>query len=181
MPKEAVTPAEIPTPQVEKQANEISDREIEQYIQDQSDWSTLNRGSRQPFLRRTRRQNGRHGQHRRPRRLASRKNSTRQWDLVEVEDRIRRAGRVLIDWVGDDGYIRDPIETIAQAPPRRPHRKRSRGRHPRPPATPRTRRHLRPQPPGMPAPPNRRLGTRQAISISPSPASSSPPTCTISK
>jgi RNA polymerase sigma-54 factor len=38
----------------------------------------------------------------------------RQWDLVDLGDRIRRAGHVLIDWVTDDGYIRDPIETIAE-------------------------------------------------------------------
>src|ERR1035437_6917061 len=39
---------------------------------------------------------------------------TRQWDMVEVDDRIRRAGYVLIDWVGDAGYVREPMETIAE-------------------------------------------------------------------
>ncbi len=113
MPREVVTPAEVTTPQVEKQASEISDREIEQYIQDQSDWSTLNRGSRQ---RSTGERDAKMDAmaNTAARGASLQEELTRQWDLVEVEDRIRRAGYVLIDWVTDDGYIRDTLETITQ-------------------------------------------------------------------
>ncbi len=113
VPKEAVTPAEITTPQVEKQASDISDREIDQYLQDQSDWSSLNRGSRQ-------RSSGERDAkmdamaNTAARGASLQEELTRQWDLVDIEDRIRRAGYVLIDWVGDDGYIRDSLETICE-------------------------------------------------------------------
>ena len=69
---------------------------------------------------------------------------TRQWDLVDVDDRIRRAGYVLIDWVDDDGYIREPMETIGEHLPADLDHPRPPGRPPHPPATPRTRRHLPP-------------------------------------
>jgi RNA polymerase sigma-54 factor len=113
VPKEAVAPAEVTTQQAEKQANDISDREIDQYLQDQSDWSSLNRGSRQ-------RSSGERDAkmdamaNTAARGASLQEELTRQWDLVEVEDRIRRAGYVLIDWVGDDGYIRDSMETICE-------------------------------------------------------------------
>jgi RNA polymerase sigma-54 factor len=113
MPKEVVTPAEVTTPQVQKQANDISDREIDQYLQDQSDWSSLNRSSRQ-------RSSGERDAkmdamaNTAARGASLQEELTRQWDLVEVEDRIRRAGYVAIDWVGDDGYIRDTMETVCQ-------------------------------------------------------------------
>jgi RNA polymerase sigma-54 factor len=115
MPKEAVTPpsadANGTTPSDNKP--EITDREIEQYVQDQADWASLNRGSRM------------RGSGERDAKMDAMANTAargaslqeelhRQWDLVDVDDRIRRAGRILIDWVGDDGYIRDPLETIAQ-------------------------------------------------------------------
>ncbi|NNM86460.1 MAG: RNA polymerase factor sigma-54 [Phycisphaerales bacterium] len=40
-----------------------------------------------------------------------------QWSLVDVDDRIRRAGDILIDWVDQDGYIRDPLDTICRTLP----------------------------------------------------------------
>ncbi|HEY4328284.1 MAG TPA: RNA polymerase factor sigma-54 [Phycisphaerae bacterium] len=110
IPKEAVTPA---TETAANEPKEISDREIEQYLQDQSDWSSINRGTR-----------GRSSGERdakmdamantAARGLSLQEELSRQWDLVDMEPRIRRAGYVLIDWVADDGYIRDPIETITQ-------------------------------------------------------------------
>ena len=112
MPKEVVAPPDPTTPQAEAKA-EISDREIEQYMHDQADWSMLNRSSR------PRSSGERDAKMDAMANTAARGDSlqeelARQWDLVDVEDRIRRAGYLLIDWVGDDGYIRDPIETIAQ-------------------------------------------------------------------
>ncbi len=114
MPKEAVTAPELPqTPSEINQAADISDREIEQYVQDQSDWASLNRGSR------TRGSGERDAKmdamaNTAARGVSLQEELSRQWDLVEAEDRIRRAGYVLIDWVSDDGYLRDPIETIAE-------------------------------------------------------------------
>jgi RNA polymerase sigma-54 factor len=115
MPKEAVSPPEVNGQAAASTETkpEISDREIEQYVQDQADWSSMNRGTRS------------RGAGERDAKMDAMANTaargaslqeelSRQWDLVEVEDRIRRAGRVLIDWVSDDGYIRDPIETIAE-------------------------------------------------------------------
>ena len=118
MPAEVVTPPETPVPagtdvKDPAAANEISDREIEQYLQDQSDWSSMNRGMR------SRSSGERDAKMDAMANTAARGDSlqeelTRQWDLVEVDDRIRRAGYVLIDWVDDDGYIREPMETIGE-------------------------------------------------------------------
>jgi RNA polymerase sigma-54 factor len=109
MPQEAVTPPESAPGQPEK--SEISDREIEQFLSDQSDWS--NRGSR---IRSTGERDAKMDAmaNTAARGASLQEELTRQWDLVEVEDRIRRAGHILIDWVGDDGYIRDPIEKITE-------------------------------------------------------------------
>jgi RNA polymerase sigma-54 factor len=93
--------------------NDVTDREIEAYMRDQADWSALGRGTRP-------RSSGE-----RDAKMDAMANTaapadsleeelTRQWDLVEVEPRIHRAGYLLIEWVDDDGYIRDPIETIGQ-------------------------------------------------------------------
>ena len=113
MPKEVVTAETTPNgAQTATAENDISDREIEQYLKDQSDWSTL-RGSRS------------RGSGERDAKMDAMANTaargaslqeelTSQWDLVEVEDRIRRAGYVLIDWVTDDGYLREPLESIAE-------------------------------------------------------------------
>jgi RNA polymerase sigma-54 factor len=110
IPQEAV-PA--PTPAEVEQKNDITDREIEAYMKDQADWSSLNRGSR------SRSSGERDAKMDAMANTAARGASlqeelTAQWDLVEVENRIRRAGYVLLDWVTDDGYLREPIETIAQ-------------------------------------------------------------------
>jgi RNA polymerase sigma-54 factor len=114
MPKEAVAPQEVNAQATtDNKTSEISDREIEQYIQDQADWSSMNRGSRS-------RGNGERDAkmdamaNTAARGASLQEELTRQWDLVDVEPRIRRAGYVLIDWVSDDGYIRDSIDTIAQ-------------------------------------------------------------------
>jgi RNA polymerase sigma-54 factor len=37
-----------------------------------------------------------------------------QWVLVDVPDRILEAGKVLIEWVDDDGYIRDSLDSICR-------------------------------------------------------------------
>jgi len=103
MPKEATPePAEKP---------DISDREIEAYIQDQADWSAL-KGNR------VRSSGERDAKMDAMANTAARGASLqeeleRQWDLVEAEDRIKRAGRVLLDYVTDDGYLREPVENIA--------------------------------------------------------------------
>jgi len=113
MPKEVSAAPETTQASEDKQQAEISDREIEQYVQDQADWSQLNRGTRS-------RSSGERDAkmdamaNTAARSISLQEELTRQWDMVDVEDRIRRAGYVVIDWVGDDGYIRDPIETIAQ-------------------------------------------------------------------
>jgi RNA polymerase sigma-54 factor len=113
IPKEATAPAEATTPQEEKQVSEISDREIDQYMQDQADWATLNRGSR---VRQTGERDAKMDAmaNTAARGASLQEELTRQWDLVEVEDRIRRAGYVLIDWVTDAGLIVDPLEKIAE-------------------------------------------------------------------
>ncbi len=109
MPKEAVTPPEAQNGEAEKP--EISDREIEQFLSDQTDWS--NRGSR---MRSSGERDAKMDAmaNTAARGASLQEELTRQWDLVEVEDRIRRAGYVLIDWVTDDGYIRDPMEKITE-------------------------------------------------------------------
>ena len=40
-----------------------------------------------------------------------------QWNLVDVDPAIRRAGQVLIDWVDEDGYIRDSLDVICRELP----------------------------------------------------------------
>jgi len=113
MPKEAVTP-ETPA---DTERKEITDREIEQYVRDQADFSYLNRGSG------SRNSGERDAKMDAMANTAARGESlqeelTRQWDMAEVDEKTRRAGRILIDWVDDDGYIRDPLETIgANLPP----------------------------------------------------------------
>jgi RNA polymerase sigma-54 factor len=114
MPKEAVTPPEPANQTTEEQKSaEISDREIEQYLQDQSDWASINRGSR---VRSTGERDAKMDAmaNTAARGASLQEELLRQWDLVDVDDTTRRAGYVLIDWVADDGYIRDPIETIAE-------------------------------------------------------------------
>jgi len=112
IPKEAVEPAQTPE-QKETAANDISDREIEQYLRDQQDMNYLNRGNRS------------RGSGERDAKMDAMANTAargaslqeeliRQWDLVEAEDRIRRAGAILLDWVDDEGYIRDPLEKIGE-------------------------------------------------------------------
>ena len=116
IPKEAVLPAadaNSQTAAAEDTAKaEISDREIEQYLKDQSDFSSLNRISRKGSGERDAKMDAMANTAARGASLQE--ELTSQWDLVDVEDRIRRAGYVLIDWVADDGYIRDPIEKIAE-------------------------------------------------------------------
>jgi RNA polymerase sigma-54 factor len=114
IPQDSVQPLEAAAGETAQK--EISDREVEQYMQDQADWSSLNRGSRS------------RGSGERDAKMDAMANTVargkslqeelqEQWDLVETEGRIRRAGYILIDWVGDDGYIRDSLETIAQQLP----------------------------------------------------------------
>jgi RNA polymerase sigma-54 factor len=92
---------------------DISDREIEAYMRDQADWSALNRGNR---VRSSGERDAKmDAMANTPARSESlQEELTRQWDLVEVPPKIQRAGYLLIDWVDDDGYIRDPIEMIGQ-------------------------------------------------------------------
>ena len=37
-----------------------------------------------------------------------------QWAFVEVNGRIRRAGELIINYIEDDGYLRTPLEQIAE-------------------------------------------------------------------
>jgi RNA polymerase sigma-54 factor len=37
-----------------------------------------------------------------------------QWVLIDVPESILEAGKILIDWVDDDGYIRDSLDTICR-------------------------------------------------------------------
>src|SRR5690606_6214086 len=37
-----------------------------------------------------------------------------QWAFVEVSDRIRQAGEAVIGHIEDDGYLRTPLEEIAE-------------------------------------------------------------------
>ena len=41
-------------------------------------------------------------------------NLMRQWSLLELPPAVRRAGVILIGYIDDDGYIRPPLEQIAQ-------------------------------------------------------------------
>ncbi|HVS71007.1 MAG TPA: RNA polymerase factor sigma-54 [Phycisphaerae bacterium] len=119
IPKEATAPAEAAAPEAgaeEKAVAEISDREIDQYLQDQADWASLNRGSR---VRSTGERDAKMDAmaNTAARGVSLQEALTRQWDLVETSDRIRRAGYILIDWVTDAGLISDPLETIAEKMP----------------------------------------------------------------
>jgi len=114
IPQEVVSPSS-PSPDDSNTSlqKEITDREIEQYLQDQADWSSMNRGSRM------RSSGERDAKMDAMANTAARGESlqeelTLQWDLVEVDERIRRAGYVLIDWVNDAGYILEPMETIGE-------------------------------------------------------------------
>ncbi len=40
-----------------------------------------------------------------------------QWVLVELPERMIEAGKILIDWVDDDGYVRDSLDTICRKLP----------------------------------------------------------------
>jgi RNA polymerase sigma-54 factor len=111
MPKEVTQTPESAT-QAETPASDISDREIEQYLRDQQDMSFLNRPNRSGSGERDAKMDAMANTAARGASLQE--ELTRQWDLVETEDRIRRAGAVLIDWVDDEGYIRDPIEKIGE-------------------------------------------------------------------
>lgn len=115
MPEEVVRPAEgaADGQATQQNANDISDREIEQYIQDQNDFAYMNRGTKSRYS----------GE--RDAKLDAMANTAargaslqeelqRQWDLVEVPEEIHRAGYVLIDFVEDDGYIRDDFEEVAK-------------------------------------------------------------------
>ncbi len=113
IPNEVVQPAEQTSQKEDAQASDISDREIEQYLRDQQDMNYLNRPSR------SRNSGERDAKLDAMANTAARGASLqeeliRQWDLVEEEDRIRRAGTVLLDWVDEEGYIRDPLEKIAE-------------------------------------------------------------------
>ena len=110
MPEEAVAPVQTA---VAEQKQDITDGEIDAYMRDQADWSVLNRGSRA------------RGSGERDAKMDAMANTAArgaslqeelaaQWDLVDVADRIRRAGRILIDWITDDGYLREPLETITE-------------------------------------------------------------------
>lgn len=119
VPQEVVKTAEgdrgePPTPEAEK--SDISDREIEAFMKDQADFGFLNRGQK------SRGAGERDAKmdamaNTAARGLSLQEQLTEQWDLVETDSTIHRAGYILIDWVGDDGYIRDPLETIAQQLP----------------------------------------------------------------
>ncbi len=110
IPQEAVTPPESAATDPTKP--DVSDREIEQYLKDQSDWSSMNTGTR-----------SRGGGERDAKMDAMANTAARgvslqeelqtQWDLIETEPKTHRAGYILIDWVSDDGYLREPLEKIA--------------------------------------------------------------------
>jgi RNA polymerase sigma-54 factor len=114
MPKEVVTPPAETTSEGEAKArDEISDREIDQYLQDQADFSFMNRGARS------------RGAGERDAKLDAMANTAargaslheelqRLWELADVDEKTHRAGLVLLDWVEDDGYIRDPMEKICE-------------------------------------------------------------------
>jgi RNA polymerase sigma-54 factor len=115
IPQEAVVPPEPQTEQA-KEA-EVSDREIEAYLQDQSDFASLNRGSR---VRNTGERDAKMDAmaNTAARGASLQEELIRQWDMVEdVPDNLHRAGYVWIDWVDDTGYIKDAIEVIAEKLP----------------------------------------------------------------
>src|SRR4051812_36063451 len=103
MPKEAAPAGDLngqtaTASPAEEVKSDISDREIEQYLKDSADFSAMNRGSRKGSGERDAKMDAMANTAARGASLQE--ELTRQWDLVEVEDRIRRAGYVLIDWVG---------------------------------------------------------------------------------
>ncbi len=111
VPDEVVHPPE--TAATDTKANEISEREIERYIEDQNDFRSMSRGSRM-------RNDGE-----RDAKLDAMANTAArgislqeelhvQWDLADdVPEHLRKAGNVLIDWVDEAGYIRDDLSVIA--------------------------------------------------------------------
>lgn len=112
MPAEVLTPPEVTTNN-EDRKNEISDREIEQYLQDQQDYSMMNRGTR--YRNAGERDAKLDAMANTAARNASlQEELIRQWDLVDVDEKTHLAGAVLLDWVSDDGYIRDAMETICE-------------------------------------------------------------------
>ncbi len=116
VPKEVTTAPETTTDSLANTASDVSDREIEAYLKDSADWATLNHGSR------VRSSGERDAKMDAMNNTAARSKSLQeqlieQWDLIEIEPRLHRAGHLLIDWVTDDGYLRDPLETIAQQLP----------------------------------------------------------------
>lgn len=113
MPKEVAT---LPEPAAGTEAakqKDISDREIETYLQDQQDYSSLSKGMRSRGV------GERDAKMDAMANTAARSASlqeelTRQWDLVDVDDITHKAGSVLLDWVADDGYIRDSLDVICE-------------------------------------------------------------------
>lgn len=43
-----------------------------------------------------------------------------QWGLVEVDEPLRRPGELIISFLDDDGYLRTPLETVAEKSPPAP-------------------------------------------------------------
>jgi RNA polymerase sigma-54 factor len=114
IPQDAVTP---PEGAEQPKQNEVSDREIEAYLQDQADWASLNRGTR---VRNTGERDAKMDAmaNTAARGASLQEELTRQWDMVEdVSDSIKRAGYVWIDWVDDNGYVKDAMEVIAEKLP----------------------------------------------------------------
>ena len=115
IPQEVVTPPEPAAGEPVKQ--EITDREIEAYLQDQSDWSSLNRGSR---ARNTGERDAKMDAmaNTAARGVSLQEELIRQWDMVEdVPEQLHKAAYVWIDWVDPSGYIKDPIETVLERMP----------------------------------------------------------------
>ena len=116
----AGVPTEVATPPETAQdpaKQEVSDREIESYMQDMADWASLNRGSR------SRGTGERDAKMDAMANTAARDESLqealiRQWDMVEdVPENLKRAGHIWIDWVDANGYIKDPIDTLVERLP----------------------------------------------------------------
>jgi RNA polymerase sigma-54 factor len=112
MPKELATAPEATTV-ADTAAKEISDREIEAYLQDQQDFGLSNRGSRSRFSgERDAKMDAMANTAARA--VSLEEELTRQWDLVDVDDKTHRAGAILLEWVADDGYIRDSLDVICE-------------------------------------------------------------------
>lgn len=45
---------------------------------------------------------------------------TEQWGLVEVDEPLRELGDLIVSYIEDDGFLRTPLETIADRAPARP-------------------------------------------------------------